>query len=239
MRVIGYLTSGYPSLEGCVRGAEAYIEGGCDMLEISIPLENNKEAPYLSDLMKEAVKKYPVLDDHLYSIGKIAKEHPDVQITLLLYQEVILAIGAKKLARFCEEYGIKDINSSDLRDEEAIRILRGQGIRLAGLILYERDDTRLAEAKSTDGFIYCQAFPREGQDIPAECGTPEALIAYIRSQGIANPIYCGGGIRRPEDGVRLKEAGADGFFLGTSILTIMDDTEKVVETVKSFKQAVG
>ena len=43
----------------------------------------------------------------------------------------------------------------------------------------------------------------------------------------------------PEDGVRLKKAGADGFFLGTSILTIMDDTEKVVETVRAFKEAVG
>ena len=25
MRVIGYLTSGYPSLEGCVKGADAYM----------------------------------------------------------------------------------------------------------------------------------------------------------------------------------------------------------------------
>ena len=69
MRVIGYLTSGYPSLEGCVKGADAYIKGGCDMLEISVPLINNREAPYLSDLMKEAVKKYPDLEQHLESIG--------------------------------------------------------------------------------------------------------------------------------------------------------------------------
>lgn len=239
MRVIGYLTSGYPSLEGCIKGAAAYIEGGCDMLEISVPLYNNREAPYLSDLMREAIKKYPVLDDHLCSIEKIAKENPSVQITLLLYQEVILEIGAKKLADFCAGCGIRDINSPDLRDEEAIRILRGQGIRLAGLILYEQDEERLEDAKRTDGFIYCQAFPREGQNLSPGCETPEQLIACIRSQGITNPIYCGGGIRTPGDGVRLKQAGADGFFLGTSILTIMDDTEKVVETVKSFKQAVG
>lgn len=239
MRVIGYLTSGYPSLEGCVKGAKAYVEGGCDMLEISIPLENNREAPYLSDLMKTAIKKYPVLDDHLYSIGRIAKDNPGIQITLLLYQEVILQIGAQKLARFCVSCGIRDINSPDLRDEEAVRILRGEGIRLAGLILYEPDAERLEEARRADGFIYCQAFPREGQNIPAECRTPEQLIAHIKSQGIKNPIYCGGGIRTPEDGLRLKEAGADGFFLGTSILTILNDTEKVVETVKSFKQAVG
>lgn len=239
MRVIGYLTSGYPSLEGCVKGADAYIKGGCDMLEISVPLINNREAPYLSDLMKEAVKKYPDLEQHLESIGKIAGKHPDIQITLLLYQEVILRIGAVKLAGFCAAHGIQDINSPDLTDSDAIRILKERGIRLAGLILYEHDDRRLEEAKKTDGFLYCQAFPREGQNILAGCETPEKLIACIRSQGIGNPIYCGGGIRMPEDGVRLKKAGADGFFLGTSILTIMDDTEKVVETVRAFKEAVG
>ena len=139
MRVIGYLTSGYPSLEGCVKGADAYIEGGCDMLEISVPLINNREAPYLSDLMKEAVKKYPDLEQHLESIGKIAGKHPDIQITLLLYQEVILRIGAVKLAGFCAAHGIQDINSPDLTDSDAIRILKEQGIRLAGLILYEQD----------------------------------------------------------------------------------------------------
>ena len=152
---------------------------------------------------------------------------------------MILRIGAVKLAGFCAAHGIQDINSPDLTDSDAIRILKEQGIRLAGLILYEHDEKRLEEAKKTDGFLYCQAFPREGQNILKGCETPEKLIACIRSQGIGNPIYCGGGIRMPEDGVRLKKAGADGFFLGTSILTIMDDTEKVVETVRAFKEAVG
>jgi len=238
MRIIGYLTSGYPSLEGCIKGADAYITGGCDMLEISIPLMNNHEAPYLSELMKNAIEKYPDPEEHLNSIGAIAKGHPDVQITLLLYQEVILNIGPVKLARFCAAHGIKDINSPDLVDADAVRILREYGIRIAGLILYEYDEKRLEDSKKTDGFIYCQAFPREGQKIYEGCESPEKLIAYIRNQGIKNPVYCGGGIRVPEDAVRLKEAGADGFFLGTSILTIMDDPEKVVETVSLFKRAV-
>ena len=68
--------------------------------------------------------------------------------------------------------------------------------------------------------------------------TPGELIRYIRENGIKNPIYCGGGIRKAEDVWTLREAGADGFFLGTSLLTLVDEPEKFVETVKMFKSAI-
>lgn len=238
MRVIGYLTSGYPSLEGCVRAARDFVTGGCNMLEISIPLENNNEAPYLSELMKTAIANYPNYDEHLESIGKIIDENPNIRITLLLYDEVLRNIGIEKVREFCLSYGIKDINSADIDDCKVIELYEEYGINFAGLLTYTFDEKRLQFAKETKGFIYCQAFPREGQEIMKDCETPEKFIAYIRKEGINNPLYCGGGIRTPEDVIRLKKAGADGFFLGTPILKIIENSQEVVASIRSFSDAI-
>lgn len=238
MRMIGYVTSGYRTVAGSVEVARNFIRGGCDMLEISLPLLNNREAPYLSDLMKQAITACPDYDEHLAGIRQIRQEYPDVDVTILLYNEVAVTIGPEKLAKFCRDNGIVHVNSPDLSDPEARRFFAEYGVHEAGLILYEESEARLEHAKNTDGFIYMQAFPREGQALAPGRETPADLVRYIRENGIQNPIYCGGGIRKGEDVQALQDAGADGFFLGTSLLTLVDEPEKFVETVKMFKAAI-
>ena len=238
MRMIGYVTSGYKSIEGSVEVARNFIRGGCDMLEISLPLINNREAPYVSDLMKQALTAYPDYDAHLEGIRQIRKEHPEISVTILLYNEVAVTIGAEKLAEFCKKNGIHDVNSPDLSDPHVRKVFAEYGIHEAGLILYTPDEKRLRHAQETDGFVYMQAFPREGQELTQGMDTPAGLIRYIRENGIKNPIYCGGGIRTAEDVETLQEAGADGFFLGTSLLKLCDEPEKFVETVRMFKAAI-
>lgn len=238
MRMIGYVTGGYPSVEGSLEVARNYIRGGCDMLEISLPLENNREAPYLSNLMKKAVAACSDYEVYLDAIHRLRGEYPDIQITILLYNEAAVKIGAERLASFCEENAIHDVNSPDLSDPEVREALVAHGIQEAGLILYEPSEKRLRHAQNTNGFLYMQAFPRDGQTLVKHLETPTELIHYIRENGITNPIYCGGGIRKPEDVRTLQDAGADGFFLGTSLLQLAEQPEKFVETVKSFKAAI-
>lgn len=238
MRMIGYVTSGYPSIDESIEVAGNYIRGGCDMLEISLPLENNRESPYLSDLMKKAIAACPDYDAHLDGIRRIRQEYPEIQITILLYNEAAVKIGGEKLARFCAENNIRDVNSPDLSDDTVRRELAAYGIQEAGLILYTPDEGRLRHAQNTKGFLYMQAFPQEGQALTDGMRTPEELIRFIRKNGIRNPIYCGGGIRKPQDVKTLQDAGADGFFLGTSLLQLIGQPEQFVETVKQFKAAI-
>lgn len=239
MRMIGYITSGYPTIEKCVELVGHYVEAGCDMLEISLPLVNNMEAPFLSDLMRQSYAACPDYDRHLEGIRQIAQAYPQIAITLLLYNEVAVKIGAKKLADFCRHCGIHDVNSADLNDPKVLRVFGEYNINLAGLILYSFDDAQLESAKKTRGFIYVQAFPREGQPLRPGYETIERIIACLRSAGIDNPLYCGGGIRTPEDAKRLKSAGADGFFLGTPIIELYDNTEALVAAIRQFGQAVA
>lgn len=238
MRVIGYLTSGYPTIEKSIETARHYVESGCDMLEISIPLENNREKPFLSDVMKQAYKACPDYNAHLDAIVQMAKENPGVDITILIYNEVLDSIGIERFASECQKAGICDVNSANLTDKATIKALEKKGIYLAGLVNYRLEAWRIEEARHTKGFVYCQAFPREGQELDPKADTIEKLIAYLREQGIEGKIYCGGGISKPEDAKRVKDAGADGFFLGSSIITLYDDIDTLRKTIGSFCAAV-
>ena len=238
MRVIGYLTSGYPSIDNSVETARIYVEGGCDMLEISIPLENNREKPFLNDVMKQAYRACPDYDRHMAAISQIAKENPGIDITILLYNEVILEIGVEKFATFCLENGIYDVNSANLTDAHALEVLENNGIHLAGLVNYNLEEWRIRDALKTRGFVYCQAFPRAGQELNPDYDTIGKLIPHLRELGIHQKIYCGGGISEPEHARQVKHAGADGFFLGSSIIAMYDQPEKLKAIIGSFCDAV-
>lgn len=238
MRVIGYLTSGYPSIEESVHMAKAYVEGGCDMLEISIPLENNREKPFLNDVMKQAYRACPDYDVHMAAIERMAKENPSIDITILIYNEVVLKIGVEKFAAFCVHSGIHDVNSANLTDAHAVKVLDENDIHLAGLVNYNLEPWRIEDALKTKGFVYCQAFPRAGQQLNPNYDTIGKLIPHLRQLGIRQKIYCGGGISRPEDAKQVKDAGADGFFLGSSIIAMSDRPEEMKQTIRSFCEAV-
>ena len=239
VKVIGYLTSGYPTVETSVQAARWYAEGGCDMLEISLPLEDNREKPFLSEIMKDAWRRCPDYGVHLAAIARIASENPGVRITVLLYQEVLLAVGVARFIEFCRAAGIRDVNSANLNDPAALAALREGGVRVAGLVTFELDPARIAEAKAAEGFIYCQAFPRPGQKLNPEADTVGKLIPYLRGLGIRNEIFCGGGIAAPEDARQVVRAGADGFFLGSSIIRMYDEPEKLKAMIRSFRDAAG
>ena len=51
------------------------------------------------------------------------------------------------------------------------------------------------------------------------------------------PIYCAQGIRSHEDVKFVKDAGADGFILGSSLFNDYDNLEALSETISGFKKA--
>lgn len=238
MKVMGYAVLGYPSMQSSVELCRRYVAGGCTAIELGFPLRENREAPYLSDLMHQALDKNSDYDDYLSATAQIVCENPETEFTLLMYNEVVLRIGAEKLARFCVENKIGYINSGDLNDAASVRILKESGVKLAGIVHYLFTEEELTLCAASNGFIYMQAYPRPGQELHPGYETPESIIRLVRERGIFNPIYCGGGIREPAQARELKKAGADGFFLGTSVLTLHDKPDEMLETVRSFCDAV-
>ena len=65
----------------------------------------------------------------------------------------------------------------------------------------------------------------------------ETCIRYLRERKVSEPIYCGAGIKSPADAARVKAAGGQGFFVGSSIIKLYDTPEKLVELIREYKKA--
>ncbi|MBE0700546.1 MAG: tryptophan synthase subunit alpha, partial [Acholeplasmataceae bacterium] len=56
MKLICYLSNGYPNLETTIKLAREYAKSGCDVIEIDFPAKNPYlESPYISERMSHAL----------------------------------------------------------------------------------------------------------------------------------------------------------------------------------------
>ena len=149
----------------------------------------------------------------------------------------IMAIGAEKLGEFCEKHHIVNVISGDLHDPEAIAALRKHGVKLARSVNYKMNEDDIQRCINTDGFTYMQAFPSEGQYVKPGFEELETCIRYLRERKVSEPIYCGAGIKSPADAARVKAAGGQGFFVGSSIIKLYDTPEQLVELIRDYKKA--
>ena len=67
--------------------------------------------------------------------------------------------------------------------------------------------------------------------------TLKKAIELLREKGVARPVYCGVGIRRPEDVAFIKESGGQGFFLGSALMQYYEEPERLAEIIRCYKAA--
>ncbi len=239
MKTICYLSFGYPTIEKSIEMAGYYIQGGCDAIEVSIPPKNPyRDSAFIQDLYRVALGECDDYTAYLDGVGRMTERYPDTEFFFVLYHEVIMALGAERLGRFCEAHHITNVISGDLHDADAIAALRAHGVKLARSVNYKMEEADIRRCVETDGFTYMQAFPSEGQYIKPGFEELETCIRYLRERKVSEPIYCGAGIKGPADAARVKAAGGQGFFVGSSIIKLYDDPEKLVEMIRAYKQAV-
>lgn len=238
VKMICYLSFGYPSIEGSIEMAGRYIGAGCDAIEVSIPPKNPyRDSAFIQGLYKVALEQCQDYDRYLEGIGRMCDQHPGTEFFLILYHEVIMAIGAEKVGTFCKAHGIHQLISGDLHDEAAIAELHKNGVKLARSVNYKMEEADIQRCIHTDGFTYMAAFPAPGSYIKPGFEKLETCIRYLRERKVSEPIYCGAGIKEPEDAARVKAAGGNGFFVGSSIIKLYSEPDKLAEMIRAYKDA--
>lgn len=238
MKLIGYLSNGYPTLEHSKVLANHYINSGCDVIEIDFPDYN----PYLeNDLIKgrmqQALENCADYERYMSVISEIKKENPTSQFILLAYETSVEAIGKEKFAQFAKENNLLDLIFVGLKSNEIKDYLIGQGMKVSCYIQYHLPEDEIQYALNSNGFVYLQAKPTTGNINPAY-PTLENCIHYIRERGIERnrEIYCGVGIHSPEDAKMAKESGANGIFVGSTFLNLHNDFAALAKSIHDFKQ---
>ena len=235
MKLICYLSNGYPTIADSIGMAEIYEQAGCDTIEVDFPGRNPfLESGYIADRMAQALKNCGDYRAYMDGIAKIKERQPHLHFILLLYEDTLLEMGYDSFLDFCGKNDLRDVILVGQKDESVNDRLMKDGIRLSCYVQFELRDDEVERAKNSNGFVYMQAKPLGGK-INSRYPRLADCIAYLRQQGINRPIYCGVGIHSPGDAAMAKEAGADGVFVGSSILKLHNDHEALIQTIKDFR----
>lgn len=233
-KLICYLSLGYPTLEESIEIAKVYVESGCDMIEIGWPTDNGfLDSEFIASKMKAALEKCS--DSKLYyeAIRKIRRDNPSTPLLLLIYEHTLESLGTSKVIEFCRDNSIEGIILVGTKDNTIKNQLMENGLKVSCYVPFDLPEEQVKEAADSNGFVYLQAKPsgkvREG------CDTLQSCIKYLRDSGITAPIYCGVGIYTPEDVSMASLAGADGVFIGSSIIKKYDDLNGLRQFIKDLK----
>lgn len=237
MKLICYLSNGYPTLEASIRLARDYVEAGCDIIEVDFPSANPYlEGEYIAARMKAALANCSDYGRYMDAIKQMKKNHPGTKFIIVVYEETIKQIGVRRFIEFCLENAVYDIIYVGGDDEEIKKQLVEKGIRISCYVQFHMPEEEVRAALAANGFVYMQAKPVNG-NINPEFPTLKACINELKKRGITREIYAGVGIHTIEDLRMAKDAGADGVFIGSAILKLQTDIPKMKETISAFKRA--
>jgi len=235
MKLICYLSNGYPTIAESQEIAEAYVEAGCDIIEIDFPSPNPYlESEYIRNRMAQALSVTADMKDYMEGLKNLKAELPETKFIIMIYEATVKEIGYEAFRDFCLEHGFLDLILVGLENEDIKNQLIADGIQVSCYIQYDLGEEEVASAKASNGFVYLQAKPTTGRINPKY---PELsdCIRYLRSEGITAPIYCGVGIYEPPDAEMAKKAGADAVFVGSTILKLYDDRPSLIEKIREMK----
>ena len=239
MKLICYLSNGFPTIEESTKIAEYYAAGGCDIIEIDLPSKDPYiESDFISNRMTTALAACDDYDRYMENIIQIKHRLPDTKIIMLSYENTVKEIGVQKFIDFCLSNDLKDIIFVGLENENIKKRLIENGIKVSCYVQFNMPPEEIDSAKASNGFVYMQA-KTTPEKINPQFPTLADCIKYLRDQGIEREIYCGVGIYKPSDFKMVKDAKGDGAFVGSKILKLYNNPEKLMATIASFKAVLG
>lgn len=237
MKLICYLSNGYPSIEAAVDVAADYVEAGCDIIEVDFPAANPfLEGEYIAARMKAALESCDDYGKYMEGIKRMKDNHPGIKFIIVVYESTITSVGTACFLDFCVRNNIYDIIYVGGDDQQIKNELINNGMKISCYVQFHMPEEEIKAALESNGFVYMQAKPT-GNNINPEYPTLKDCISELKRRGIDREIYAGVGIYTTEDVQMAKAAGADAVFVGSTILKLQNDIPKMKETISSFKKA--
>lgn len=235
MKLICYLSLGSPNLEESIKNAKNYADSGCDVIEVDFPAKDPYlDSPYIQERMAQALASSSDYAEYMKAIEKIKSENPNASFIVLTYESTIKEIGLDKFVAFCKKNNLNDLICVGDEYPEVRKQLIDNGLLVSTYVQYHLLDEELEVAKRTNGFIYLQA--KSGGKYHEKYQDLKSIIEYLRNGlKLPNPIYCGVGISTPDDVAMVKKAGADGAFVGSTVLKLQNDPIALKQKIIDLK----
>jgi tryptophan synthase alpha chain len=222
--LIAYIPAGFPSIEGCKKVIQAFVDGGVDAIEIGFPYSDPvMDGPTIQAAADRSLAQGTGAKE-VFEALKVATD-AGVAAVVMTYWNPIEKYGVEKFAQSIADNGGSGVITPDLTIEESAswkEAVEKIGINPIYVVAPSTTDARLPKVTSRcSGFVYAASLMGvTGTRTSVSSGAPD-LVARIRITTDL-PIAVGLGVSTREQAKGV--AGyADGVIVGSAFINALLD----------------
>ena len=217
--LVGYLSAGYPTVDGSVELLNAMIEGGCDLVEVGIPYSDPvMDGPAVQGTADTALRAGFRLR-HVFDVVERVTAAGGAAV-VMTYFNPVLRYGVDAFARDLAAAGGLGLITPDLIPDEAddwLAASTAHGLDRIFLVAPSSTDERIAAtAAASSGFLYATST----MGVTGTRGTVDSAAGTIvgRCRPLTDlPIGVGLGVRSGEQAAEVA-AFADAVIVGSAFV---------------------
>jgi tryptophan synthase alpha chain len=241
-KVMYYFTIACPTIEKTLEMIDKYVERGVDSIQLDMPSTDPfGETDFVKGMMKQAINSKYTYDDYMNAIRGVRDKHPDIDISIVVYPDVINAIGKERYIDFLEEINAKNNMIACGYVSEVMELMKQRGITYTYFISYsdpEYEIENLLDLNLSKENIVRMRTKRRTDALNRRYDTWEKRVKLVRESGIKASLYAVAEIASKEDMLERKNAGMDGAIVGNSLMRLWDDENALMKLLDDFQSTV-
>lgn len=214
-----YMMGGFPDLDTSRRIAEAYADGGADLVELGIPFTDPLADGPVIQAAGNAALRAGATTHEVLAIGRALAER--VPVVAMIYANLVYARGLERFVDDLVGHGISGLIVPDLpleESEEVVAACDAAGLALVPLVAPTTPEERMARIGArARGFLYAVSVTGTTGERAALSETYAALVERAKA-ATEVPVALGFGIGTPEQARAAADAGADGVIVGSRLV---------------------
>jgi tryptophan synthase alpha chain len=242
--LLPYMMGGFPDMATSRRIAEAYADGGADLVELGVPFTDPLADGPVIQAAGTAALRAGATTHEVLAIGRALAER--VPVVAMVYANLVMARGVERFADDLVSHGISGLIVPDLPLEESDRVRAAAaacGLALVPLVAPTTTDERMARIGArASGFLYAVSVTGTTGERAALADAFGALVARAKACTEV-PVALGFGIGTPEQARQAADAGADGIVVGSRLVRAaaeaQDPPAAIHALVAQFAQALA
>ena len=234
--LIGYLPTGFPSVDGAITAAVAMAEAGADIIEVGLPYSDPlMDGPVIQEAVQAALTAGTKVADTLRTVEAVAAT--GVPVLVMTYWNPVDHYGVGAFARDLAAAGGSGLITPDLTPEEAGPWLDASdacGLDRVFLVAPSSTEQRVAVVSAVcRGFVYAASLMGITGARDAVSGLAAGLVGSVRAH-TRLPVAVGVGVR---DGAQAAEvaAFADGVIVGSAFVQRLLAAPDLAEGVAAIR----
>lgn len=236
-KVMYYFTLACPTVEKTREMIDRYAERGVNCIQLDMPSSNPfGESDFVKRMMYDGLAAHPNYDYYMNAIRDIRKAHPDMTISMVVYTDVIDAIGVERYVDFLQEIGAEynmiageHTVCKKLMDERGVSFIRGH-------IAYHQAEYDIEEVREFgENEIALMRTKRVTESLNRRCHTWADRVKLARDGGVKCQLWAVAEIGSGADMAERKNAGMQGAIVGNVLMRLWNDEEKLWKLLDEFQ----